>query len=241
MVEAATRAAKVKEQHVRSVNGRKGETDLLTKIDAFRGNELVASAFAPPNRDKMLHLCSIMSRGLGADVMTMTYETWSTKHAAKHPLTGEQWKAGDLQDLAENHDGLAKGYVHECLMTSGVNRAGDHDAISRQYVIEKRKVNWLSGLDLDSHLGGEMSGLVPDMLTKIMAEPPADVTLLQQFPGIAENLISNPNWRDHADIATVKAIMTLIEDCAITIGSEPDTERARLIREYLPEGEIIRP
>lgn len=249
---ATTGARFVKERHVRDVKGRPGRTDINTFIECYRGNHLVATVMLRPDRDAMLEAAWFASRGFSADVVSVTMETW--QRAAKfgpdgepesmvNPLTGRPIEQGDLGDLAMNHDGIARGWVVEALVTQVLNRAGDTLAAVQPYRIEGRQVEWL-----EPPGGGEQpdrfEGFVPDELGRAMQETTLDQIIgatglsLGAIPGLSEE-----QARAHADIATVKVLGEKMadRDVMVMLAAERGTVREQVIRGRFPRAQVIRP
>jgi len=59
----------------------------------------------------------VAGAAFGADELVLVSDTYLAIGADPlNPLTGQQWRSGEMQDLAENHDGIARGLVSEGLL-----------------------------------------------------------------------------------------------------------------------------
>lgn len=259
ILERATAAVRTtKENHVRQVKGRPGHTDIQTFIEFFRGDQMVALVTMPPDRDAMLTAALIGASGFGADSLAVSMETWG--HTAKlqspaptnpddieaaaarvlHPLTGEPIKQGDLADLALNHDGIAKGWVVEGILTQVLNRAGDTATVLQPYRITGRTVEWLPR-DFDTD-GTAVAGRVADALAHAMRADTIEQDMARHGVTFASLGLEAERGRAHADVATVTALRERFgEHALILLAADPGTVRDQVLRERLPRSQIIRP
>jgi len=104
-----------------------------------------------------------------------------------NPMTGKEWEHGEMNDLADNHDGRAHGWVTDSITMILEDRAGANALVEMPYSVDGKTVRWkgepilfgLPGGDSSGHAGGgRLSGLfepppdmpvVPDSLTDLDA------------------------------------------------------------------------
>jgi len=160
-------ARQAKESWVREVKGAEGMTDLPWTVHFRRGAEPIAMVYFNGNRDTMFGIARMGTIGFEADVLGVMNESYHST-SDTNPLTGDPWAPGEMQVLAEQHDGLANGWVREALTLLACNRAGDVKTMWLPYAIKGRAVEWgeVFGLDL------EVGGYVPDTLRDTMMHAP---------------------------------------------------------------------
>lgn len=255
----------VKERHVRQVKGKPGHTDIQTVIESYRGDDLVATVFLPPDRDAMLEAAWIAARGFSADVIAVTMETyqgtatttgddreaWDRGEIPQmlNPLTGKPLEQGDLTDLALNHDGIARGWVTEALVTQVLNRAGDSKFVTQPYRIVGREVEWTPlpdtlREDMDSE-GFDYRGIVPESLADAMRADTIDQVVAKEtllsmgtLSGLGEE-----RARAHADVAAVRVISERLarKHVMVLLAAKPGSVREQVLRDRFPRSQVIRP
>lgn len=238
---ACRSARNVKDEHVRRVKGKAGRTDIQTVVACWRGDRQVALVFTHPDRDRMLDIAHMAAVGFSADVLAVTMETFSAR-ILENPVTGEPWGHGEMAQVVEQHDGLAKGWVHEALMTQVLNRAGDVAGRIQPYVLDGgRTVEWVD-TPPDAE-GAELRGLVPDALAAAMAEP----TMLQHAGRdmMARHLLAElgaERAAAHADVGVVRVLEERYGgEVMVLLAAEPGSVREQVIRERFPRSQVIRP
>lgn len=237
LARAVKHARKVKEDHVREVKGKKGYTDILTVVEAWRGAEVVCAVFLRPERDDMLRVCNLLARGFSADMLVTIMETYQANErmnpgvgaATTNPDTGESWGPGELGEYFEKHG--PGGIVTEALLVSAYNRAGDEAMQTLMYRIDGRRMEWT----FDSGVMDEASsGIVPDTMRHIMTEPSAG----QLFGHLDQDLM---------DVMAVKALREGMEAVSpnqqimVMLFAEPGSKRHQLMRQHLDRSEIADP
>jgi hypothetical protein len=230
---AVKHAEHVKREHVRSVKGKPGRTDILTITESWRGTEPVCAVFTPPDRDRMLAVARVSAAGFGADTLAVTMETYESVSATMlNPDTGQRWGPGEMATYYEKH-GRDNGAVSEALFVCCYNRAGDEVVQSLPYRIVGRVVEWAERKDFDTGVG---SGIVPDTLRAIMA----DKTVHQQLGGAFSEL-SPEQMLAHGDAGTIQALMASGYDLGMAVFAEPGSVRAQVLRESLDRSQIVDP
>src|SRR5262245_19731954 len=134
-------ARQAKESWVREVKGAEGMTDLPWTVHFRRGAEPIAMVYFNGNRDTMFGIARMGTIGFEADVLGVMNESYHST-SDTNPLTGDPWAPGEMQVLAEQHDGLANGWVREALTLLACNRAGDVKTMWLPYAIKGRAVEW---------------------------------------------------------------------------------------------------
>jgi len=91
-------------------------------IIAFRGMNTVCMVIPAMGDGEMIAATAkLMASGFGADSIMITSDTWGA-HTLFNPLTGRSWRPGEMAEVAEKHDGLARGLVHEALILTVISR-----------------------------------------------------------------------------------------------------------------------
>lgn len=234
-------ARRVKEEHVRRVKGKPDRTDIMTVVACYRGGNRVGAVFTPPDRDRMLRIAWLAAAGFSADLLTVTMESWT---GTTNPLTGKDWGPGEMSDAVANHDGLAKGWITECLMTQVCNRAGDAMARNQPYILHGRVVEWLDVAQIDSNDEDmSLTGIVPEALVAAMNQPAVDHWMSRDR--LATALVDSlglERSRAHMDVATVTALADREgNDVLVALEAKPGTVREQVIRERFPRSRVIRP
>lgn len=234
MRRATAHARTVKEEHVRRVKGKVGRTDIMTFIEFYRGDDVVAVLWHQPDRDTMLDAVWLGAAGFSADVVAVTMETFHTT-LSENPVTGRTWGSGEMAEVAAEHDGLAKGWVVETLVTEVANRAGDSRQVLQGYVIAGRTVEWVDEQDSEE-MGAEVGGVVPETILAAMnnASLAQEIARLEITPDRLG--LSGERMQTHADIATVKVLEAKLGHAypMVMLWAPPGSVRAQIIRERFP-------
>ncbi len=126
---------------------RKGRADIAAQIEVYRGDQMVALLTVNGlSADILGKLGGLSAHAFDADTLVLSFETYGTvtdpelvqraaagdeeAHAAlmRNPVTGRPYEyVGQIREVAEEHDGIAKGWVTEMITVVAVNRAGDMD------------------------------------------------------------------------------------------------------------------
>ncbi len=222
---------------------RKRDNNLSTMLVAYRGEEPVAHIFPEQqvNRDEMLKCALLAVRGFSADMLALIFETWQATDLI-NPVTGKRWGPREMQDAADNHDGVAKGWITDALMVSVYNRAGDATSTILPYRISNKVVVWSKPMEAATALGG----YVHNALLQIMRKPDLDTEMTRMGVSFADFNLTAEEGRAHQDIATVKMFtgQNYIHDAPranVALVCTEHTLRAKILRDRLPTGKVFRP
>lgn len=206
---------------------------------AFRGLDTVAIVeLTAAGRGDLVYVAHLMAGGYGADVLAFVTDTYTTTHRV-NPLTGREWEANDMDTLAREHDGIAKGWVSDAMMAHVINRAGDQAVTSMPYRIVDGE-----------HVWGEVSRLLPDdegrTVGGALSEGFADAMGAPQLAVVLERMrgssTSEAVLAAGGDPETTRAVLDcgvtrhLMEaDCvqAVAMPVKGDGPRTDVVREFM--------
>jgi hypothetical protein len=216
----------------------------LTAIEVFRGHSPVSLILMPPNRDEQLAVARVAASAFSADVLSMSFETWTT-HLRCNPITNRRWGRDEMQHVVVNHDGRAKGWVADLLLVCVVNRAGDIAEAGLPYRAEAGAVHWDEARAAKMRGRAAFTGSVPAALVKIMNEASMDVTMhrFMQATGLSNRDfgVDDDRVRDHMDCVAVKFIAQLASKMGthvgVTLTAEPGSERQEIIDRSLQDAD----
>jgi hypothetical protein len=215
------------------------ETDLAFYIHLFRGDELVGVVITRTgDRDTLLKAATLAAPGFAATTVTVTFESWHTT-LAKSPLTDEDWRANEMQYIADT-DPLAfeKGWLTECVTTVSYDRDGAAAMVSQAYRIKDEEILWedpevLDGSDGNTVGGGYMSDYLSNLMTKeaadVLEQKMKELKLAQLFADATG--MTPEQQRFHMDAAVMTTLMErkLVE--AVILGAEEGSARQTWIEE----------
>lgn len=220
-------------RHLKEYVTANGPDDLHPIIEVWRGEDPIAVlTLRDIQRNEILHHAHMSVLGFDADALAITFEGYQGVGSAFrnpniNPLTGKRWDFDEMQDVAINHDGIAKGWVAENLTTTIVNRAGDLAACHQAYGYREGRLVWgraQSMTTLDE--GWEGGGVIPRAMVKMMEAPSGSVL----FP-----FEQHPVTRDERDVMVAQTMKS--DSCAVALyARKSDTERLDLIKQH---GEMI--
>lgn len=125
----------------------------------------------------ILRAAGVCANGYDADLIGLVFETWHA-FVGGNPITGQPWKSGEMQLVAEQHDGIGQGIVSEAVCCMAANRAGD---VGVRYLpfrmVGDRHVSWSDQTD-----DKESVGPFIDFLSNLMLRPSASQYLPNTFP-----------------------------------------------------------
>lgn len=242
---AVAAARSVKEDRVMAWHGPDDPIDIVTTMLVFRRDEYIATVFLREGgRDPLLAAAHGLIFGFAADVFAVVNETYKTR-IEFNPLTGKHWEPGEMQQAAEQHDGIAKGWVSESLQVLVVNRQGELGSANIGYVLRRVEsplgLGWSCLIDWPADEGWNdekvvVGGFIPDMLREFMAEPGFDEKLRQEpyLAAIAATM-TDEQVMAHHDAAVVKSLTQhpSMPEIALALVCEPGTERAAILEESL--------
>jgi hypothetical protein len=232
----------LKTETAKSAQGLPGYGDIHPTLELWRGAEPVGFAVAHAiDKETGLALCRMLASGMDADMILLANDTIRSTHE-NNPMTGEPWKAGDMQDLMENHEGLEKGWVKECVSIWAANRAGDHQSANWCYRISGRgtdevAIEWA---ELDVLPANSGSGYIIDKLVEAATMTSMGETMARYGVTHATFGISEEHARAIQDCQTAEMTMGALQidgrpGVSIALFSEPDTERRAVIMEKFPD------
>lgn len=235
---AATVARRIKEDRA-----RKADSDLPTALIAYRGTEQVAHVYplVRQGRDAMVACARVAARGFGLDVLAMVFETFIAS-SETNPITGQPWRSGELNEVAGQHQGVAKGWVTDTVMVAVYNRAGDSATRLMPYRIVAKTVVW-SDLPVPAE-GGRWGGMVHEALVRIMTtEPTVPQMLAMDGLGGADFGLDAEETITHTDVVTAKTFADRSNPAQadVMLVAAPGTRRAEILHRWLPGGRIVRP
>lgn len=241
---ATERMRWLKEERVKDTAGMDRNTDLAPVVHGWRGDEPVVTMFPlQVDRDAGLTAVNLAAMGFGCDVIALTTDSWRATGRI-NPVTGKRWRKEEMQDVALNHDGIAKGWIVESLTVQVVNRAGDSEGTVMPYRItehtnalgiKRYEIEWLDDVD-STRKGMTVGGLLADAMHNVMVKAPTvdQVMARQGITGESFGL-NDVQTRAHVDCAIVKTIAMagLPMSIALMVDSE---ERGEIIDRSLADG-----
>ena len=132
----------------------------------------------------LLGVVPMAAGGYGADALAVVLEAVFPLVPA-NPVTGEEWRRGEADELWREHDGAAKGWVSECLVVEFLGRDGSHAGMALPFTMGAEGIEWTAtsrptgGAGLAQALGRGFQapvadpGQVPDSGDRIVAAPDA--------------------------------------------------------------------
>lgn len=145
--------------------------DLLTYIQYYRGDEMVAVMAHGADRETMMEMGEKGRFCFSADRVVMVYEGYVTLKGI-NPYTGDPWEPGDIQHAAENEGGLDRGVTVETVMCIGFEEGHDVSILS-PYRIEGEEVIWIDKLPEEIVSVAMVGGAIQEFFSEVMK----DITL----------------------------------------------------------------
>lgn len=220
--------------------GHYGRRDIQPFIVAFRGEEPVAQVLLRRHvRDEILAVAGCMAAGFGADVISVTHEGFAATEVIEpgqegrgiNPMTGRRWDTGEMQDAAENHQGIEKGWISECLNVMVVNRAGDVGLGVRKFgyvttAFGSQRLSWRDEDPGDTWLqttaeGARARGTMVAYLARIMLDPTIAQQAERMIPGILERFTI-----DQRDVV-IAEYLHQVADCQVVLYCTSDDQARR--------------
>lgn len=216
---------------------RDGRSDMITLLMGYRGDACAGYAFiSKPDRSRINEAARLMAFGFEVDSMAVASEGYAPgidpdtgEPYTKNPVDGQPWaysgNQGSMQTVVEEHDGLAKGYVYECIMLMFANRAGDFRLRHLPYVWDEatQRVDWQfrEGTHFLPERDDQVlyQGLFFENMTAAMNAPGASVKALQD--GIDTN-------RLELDINTAVAL-TMLGHVVFVVNEDGKMQEVRVV------------
>lgn len=235
-------AIQLKEKRVGQATTR-DESSITPYVQGYRGKDpVVRFVTALQDRDQALVGVKIAAIGFGCDIVALVIDTWSAR-TKENPVTGQEWKQGDMQDLVENHQGLEKGWIGEGLTIHIINRAGDMAGTVKHYVIEEKDgsftLTWQTdkdpSLDMDTENSGEWEGVIPQTMLKMMEFPTIDVIATKLGVMIDDFGLTPEQARAHIDCAAVRQLMNneVWSGVIMLMAGPEEKDRVQILRDSL--------
>ena len=170
---------KMKEAIVADEANSGDERDLMTFIQFYRDNVMIAFGAIHSDRDNMLWLIERGVYAFSADAMVASFEAFTTSSMI-NPVTGERWERADMQHLAENEPHLNKGAVSPCVNIMGFSRDGrELMRIMPYFYPSKNELEWAEpdpekNYDItasDDPNAPRSSGAIPTAIKAAFARP----------------------------------------------------------------------
>jgi hypothetical protein len=206
-------------------------TDLAIYLHFYRDDELVVAVVCPLDRDTALEAAFLGAMGFCATTTTITFESYHTELAVS-PITGKAWVPGEMERLIhDDPEAVDKGWMYECVTTTGHERGGGYVLVSMPYRIKEGQVVWQDSVMPPEGVTG--GGLMFDSLQHSMSQP----TLMERVEeaaqgdpvaGLISGLITDPELRQfHTDMATFQALQEreLIISAAFTAKEGSDRQK----------------
>lgn len=191
-----------------------------------REDERVALCLCPQNsRERVLALAQLSAIGFQPSHIVLVMDTWQTPRGL-NPVTGEPWQYGEMADLAEHHDGIAKGWVSEALSAVMVDRKGSKMLWELPYRVTDDVIAW-SPPELMEGAGGPLPDMLAQIMSAIPEPPPPDPLILAK---VGEEMVIAGR-----DCATARHIIDGGDIAALAF--IPGSRRGRVIRAMFPDGE----
>jgi len=167
--------------------------DFAPMIMVIRGGRMVAQVLpeAPQGGVDIAHTARISIAAFGADEIIIVSDTYeAVGETMINPVTGKEWQHGDMADLVENHDGLARGLVTECLIVLLTGRGIPDRMATLPYVRgEGGAISWTTesfqdltdGQGADRIPTGRFVGLFDDVDPELRVPDPIAALVLGRF------------------------------------------------------------
>lgn len=213
-----------------------GPDDIPVDVKAWRGGVPVAGAMLPTGDMEFLDAARFMIYALDADAVAVSLEILAGNPEREdpnlNPLTGNEFKLGEIHDLYENHDGVAKGWVLELITVMVITRGETVMRGILSYRYRDGKVEWLDHRVADEDTGGSIA----DALLKAMRKP--SLSVQAQLPAELD--------RNRLDIAAMAFLQEHLPEALVGLYSiAGDSERQDLIDELgmvpAPNGDMETP
>jgi hypothetical protein len=154
-----------------------GPRDIAPYAVIHRGEHPIAVVTMPLHeRDTILLTASFCASAFAADSIGIVFETYQGVHdpldphrCEINPLTGKTWGPGEMDDAAKNHEGIAKGWLNECVSMAVADRAGDFAMTARPFSYTEGRLVWLESENWSTTDGNTVStGIMPRAMRHFM-------------------------------------------------------------------------
>lgn len=208
----------MKENSVAEHTVREGaDTDLLPIIEGWRGEAPVVTLMPHVvDRESTLGAAKLAAVGYGCDLIVVTSEGWhpTAEHHDINPITGQPWGPGQMQDVAEHHQGLERGIIAEALTVVAVNKAGDVVGTVLDYKIVPGEANltveWAPDPffadNTEEDAKTRFEGYMADRLVEFMEQPNLLTEITKRGVTGADFGLDDVETMAHADCAMTKVL-----------------------------------
>jgi len=215
------------------------DPDLQIYLHFYRGDDLVAIAQCPMDRDVALQAAHVAAMGLAADCMSIGFESYHTT-LENSPLTGKPWMPKEMQFVSETYP-LRTEWAAPCLTVTMHERGGASTLHSQPYRIVKDQVEWIGEVkEISSENDGEgAGGFMFDAMQHAMSLPTIDESLAKaaesdDMAALVSGLITDEEARRfHMDMATLKALNERELVISVALVAMAGTVREQMIKERL--------
>lgn len=214
-----------------------GQGDISPYLIAYRAGEPVCQVILHNHmRDEILDVAAVMARGFDADVISMTHEAYAANYSvnsanrAINPMTGHEWGAGEMQDAAQNHDGIAKGWVREVVNIIVINRAADvgMQALGFHFTptaFGTQAIQWYDDSTtrpfISTDRNQQTMGLMVDAMTTVMLAPSGSQLVSHTFLSEFD--------QNQRDASTAVHIQSSYECAAMLFAEATNNERINIL------------
>lgn len=233
-----TRAAKALKEEAARQHGAGPEANLSNDVLAYRGGRLMAMVRIQGHldRDMALQAVDFAAKGWGADVVAMLLETWQST-LDTNPVTGKPWGPREMTDLAENHDGVAKGWIRDAVSVFAVDRTGE---IASDNLLYRWFGNQLVWEPEDRGPITQHRGYLVDRMRDAMTAPVFDPET-EALPGDlqATDAVERRALTDAGFAAVLQRVIPCTIAFVIDADNPEDLRRARMIRSVMPGAQMM--
>lgn len=126
----------------------------------------------------------VAAASFGADELLMVSDTYmASGQDTLNPITGKDWRPGEMEDVVNHHRGLEQGFVVEALLVFHTGYGVANHMVSLPYKRHGKRVEWLPPDDMedgykDQRVNGGRFANVFDGLTRDMRVPDPIAALL---------------------------------------------------------------
>jgi hypothetical protein len=211
----------------------RGVAMLPMGVTLFRGGVRVARLQPRQHvREALLRTALCAAAGFAADTLAVRFETWFSE-SETNPVTGQPWEDGQMQEAAERHDGVARGFVSDSIMVLAYNRAGDSRGQMLPFRIVGGAVVW--GEPWVDASGDHWGGVMHEKLLRTMTAP--------DLPTLVNRALGAPPGLDAEGAVAFYDCLTAQNFtqgahgspvCSVNLYATRGSIRARFIRARMP-------
>jgi len=223
--------------------------DLAIYLHFWRGEDMAIMAQCPVDRDVALQAASIGVMGFSADVVSITFESYTSK-LKESPVTGKDWMPKEMQYVSETYpDAAEKGWVSPCLTTTIHDRDGGWALYSLPYVIKEDQITWGEPISMGSSEEGEDdttgTGVMFDWLQDMMQRPKATDLISENLEQgnpmlkLFTEMLDEEAILFHGDVATMRTMKEKDLVLAVVLRAEAGSKREEMIKDRFGDDEVV--